>query len=478
MSNPSPRPARKKSNPPVATPSATKSAPATGAKRNTPATGRARTGSAKPATSKPASPAAKATSKFARAARSSPAFEYDVCVSFAGENREFVQQVVTSLKRRRLRCFYDRDEQARLWGTDLYTHLDEVYRKKARYCVMFVSQHYLVKLWTNHERQSIQSRVFEGDNEYLLPVRLDDTDIPGLRPTLGYLDGRRHTPSQVAAMVQAKVQGKPTAAAALRPAAKPAARPAGAPPTAAKSAAVPPVKPVRSNASPRKVTDSGKWMLLDDTFFEAAHVVREKDTLRVQISPKNSRQEVELQALDRRPQWQRSNVTYAYRNSAMRCRLQDVKSESEKGKTVYTLLLQPEEEKTNSWELGWQNLSADQIAEKRAHLILLGEKPATGDEYLDQHILRGLDDDAYQAGLITQMLAKHGGMSLESLQKTWLVTMQQLVGKGIVEHVVELALGPVTKAGVAVRFEGWRHGINGNKPAAIHVSGHVPAPEK
>ena len=127
------------------------------------------------------------------------------------KNRAFVEQVVSSLKRRRLRCFYDFDEQARLIGKNLYTYLDDVYRKKTRFCVMFISQYYVVKLWTNHERQSIQARMFENKDDYLIPVRLDDTEVPGVLPTIGYVDGRRHTPSEVAALIQAKVQGKAAA---------------------------------------------------------------------------------------------------------------------------------------------------------------------------------------------------------------------------------------------------------------------------
>ena len=135
-------------------------------------------------------------------------FEYDVCVSFAGESRAVVREVVSSLKRRRVTCFYDYDEQADLLGKDLFTYLDEVYRKKARYCVMFISKHYPLKQWTNHERRSIQARMFASKDEYLIPVRLDDAEVPGVLSTLGYIDGRHHHPSAIAALIQQKVRGK------------------------------------------------------------------------------------------------------------------------------------------------------------------------------------------------------------------------------------------------------------------------------
>ena len=55
---------------------------------------------------------------------------------------------------------------------------------------MFLSEHYARKLWSNHERRSAQVRAFKENTEYILPVRLDDTEIPGVLSTVGYLDLR------------------------------------------------------------------------------------------------------------------------------------------------------------------------------------------------------------------------------------------------------------------------------------------------
>jgi hypothetical protein len=40
-----------------------------------------------------------------------------------------------------VRVFYDRYETAELWGKHLFVHLDDIYRRRSRYCVMFVSKH-------------------------------------------------------------------------------------------------------------------------------------------------------------------------------------------------------------------------------------------------------------------------------------------------------------------------------------------------
>jgi hypothetical protein len=134
------------------------------------------------------------------------AFQFDVALSFAGEDRDYVEAIADRLHARGVRVFYDRYEQASLWGKDLYEHLDQVYQGAARYCVLFASGHYARKVWTNHERRSAQARALRENEEYILPVRFDDTDIPGLRPTVSYIDARFTTPDQLIDLILQKLQ--------------------------------------------------------------------------------------------------------------------------------------------------------------------------------------------------------------------------------------------------------------------------------
>ena len=132
-------------------------------------------------------------------------FEYDVAISFAGEDRDTAERFALILKEKGLKVFYDIWEQADLWGRDLYQHLDDVYSKRARFCVMFLSKHYAAKAWTNHELKSAQTRAFQKSDEYILPIRLDDTAIPGIRPTLGYIDLRHMTVEKAAELAIQKI---------------------------------------------------------------------------------------------------------------------------------------------------------------------------------------------------------------------------------------------------------------------------------
>lgn len=53
---------------------------------------------------------------------------------------------------------------------------------------MFLSEHYARKLWANHERASAQAQAFRDASAYILPVRVDGTEIPGILETVGYMD--------------------------------------------------------------------------------------------------------------------------------------------------------------------------------------------------------------------------------------------------------------------------------------------------
>jgi hypothetical protein len=140
-----------------------------------------------------------------RARRATKKFQYDVCLSFAGEDRRYVERVANDLRELGVRVFYDRYEQAALWGKDLYAHLHDVYSAAARYCVLFVSANYARKVWTNHERAAAQERAIQENREYILPARFDNTRVPGLRTTIGHLDLRALKPADLAKIIAKKL---------------------------------------------------------------------------------------------------------------------------------------------------------------------------------------------------------------------------------------------------------------------------------
>ena len=128
---------------------------------------------------------------------------YDVVLSFAGEDRTYVEECADILTALGIKVFYDSYEQSELWGKDLYTFLADIYSNKAKYAIVFISKYYAEKRWTKHEFRFINERMFRNDTEYLLPVLLDETKLLGVPETQGYLANK--TPYEVAVMFAKKI---------------------------------------------------------------------------------------------------------------------------------------------------------------------------------------------------------------------------------------------------------------------------------
>lgn len=133
--------------------------------------------------------------------------KYDIVISFAGEDRGVAEEIAIALKGKGINVFYDNFEKSDLWGKDLYEHLIDVYKNKSKYCLMILSEYYEKKLWTTHERKAAQARAFRESTEYILPLKLDDSDITGILETIGYLDYRSESTESVVEQLLKKLWG-------------------------------------------------------------------------------------------------------------------------------------------------------------------------------------------------------------------------------------------------------------------------------
>jgi hypothetical protein len=133
-------------------------------------------------------------------------FEYHVALSFAGEDRKKAEALANSLAQKGVKVFYDAFEKETLWGVDLYSYLSQLYRFKAQYCVMLISKDYAKKMWTNHERKAAQARAFEDNRTYILPIKIDETELPGILPTVGYLRWDDEDPESIANLISKKLK--------------------------------------------------------------------------------------------------------------------------------------------------------------------------------------------------------------------------------------------------------------------------------
>lgn len=132
-------------------------------------------------------------------------YDYDVAVTFAGEDRTFVEEVVAGIKLRGYTVFYDEDAKLDMWGEELTEYFPDIYEIRARFAVMFISVNYAAKPWTRLERRSVLLRAMQSATPYLLPVRLDSTVLPGLRSSISYLSASSEGAEGIAEAVSSKL---------------------------------------------------------------------------------------------------------------------------------------------------------------------------------------------------------------------------------------------------------------------------------
>ena len=376
-------------------------------------------------------------------------FDYDVAISFAGEQRCEAEGIAMRVRAAGVSVFYDAYEQVDLWGKNLYDHLASVYQHKARYCLMLVSAAYAAKVWTTHERQNAQARALTENTEYILPVRFDDTDIPGLLPTTGYVRFGDHGVDGIADLLLQKLE-----------------KMARAP--------VAPPQPVRVSTSPRA-------FILDQHQNIQAWVPVTKCTwgnteARLVLQPDDPTDGPFLDGL----RGTRDQLLVALKHNAGLCRVTEVQHEFAAGNDQWVLHLRVEQQDfTPTMEMGMNNMSADQIAEQRARRVLLNENPSRNTNDWNRAavevLMRGLQSPVQTtASPFPALHERFGNNPVMFLEIAWITAVMTLKMAGVVAEVTALDLA-LEGEQLRVSFAGRRHKQYSNHPATvITVNGHCP----
>jgi subtilisin family serine protease len=127
-----------------------------------------------------------------------------VALSYPGERREYVKDVVFALRDLEIprdRIFYDRYHQAELAVPNLDTRLQRIYRDESELIVIFISAEYERKDWCGLEWRAIRDIIKRRDDADVMPLRFDDTEVPGLFSIDGYIDLRKNDPERVADLI-------------------------------------------------------------------------------------------------------------------------------------------------------------------------------------------------------------------------------------------------------------------------------------
>lgn len=141
---------------------------------------------------------------------------FSVALSFPGEKRDYVRDVVAELRQLKMprkEIFYDKFYPEELAVPDLDTVLQQIYRDDSELIVIFISAEYEKKQWCGLEWRAIRDIMKARRGQDIMPLRFDDTDVPGLFSIDGYLDLCDRDPDNVAALILKRLESNRSRAA-------------------------------------------------------------------------------------------------------------------------------------------------------------------------------------------------------------------------------------------------------------------------
>ncbi len=134
-------------------------------------------------------------------------YKFDFAISFSGEDRSVAEELAGQLVERGAVVFCDKFYRGSLLGKRLDLEFDGVFGAGTQFFVPIVSASYVERPWPQYEWNVAKREAEKRREEFILPVRLDDSLLVGLLDTVCYLDLRCHPVSEVADLLIEKLGG-------------------------------------------------------------------------------------------------------------------------------------------------------------------------------------------------------------------------------------------------------------------------------
>jgi len=125
---------------------------------------------------------------------------FDIALSFPGELREQVESVAKELKKqvKPQTVFYDNDYIPHLARPSLDSLLQDIYGKRSKLIVVFLSADYERKNWCGVEFRAIREILFDQKFHKIMYFKMDNSDLRSVFKTDGFVDGCKLSPHQIA----------------------------------------------------------------------------------------------------------------------------------------------------------------------------------------------------------------------------------------------------------------------------------------
>ncbi|MCH7500091.1 MAG: TIR domain-containing protein [Nitrospinae bacterium] len=104
-------------------------------------------------------------------------YEFDIALSFAGENRELAEYIAEQLGILDANVFYDKYFESNFLGSTWSRQFKKIFSEDSRLVVCLLDKHHNDKIWPTFERECFQPRV---NDEAVIPIFLDSTSFVGI----------------------------------------------------------------------------------------------------------------------------------------------------------------------------------------------------------------------------------------------------------------------------------------------------------
>ncbi len=111
-------------------------------------------------------------------------YKHQIAFSFAQEDIVIAQAIANELTRLNI-SYYLYTKEITI-GKDITAETYRVYYEESLFGLMIISKKYIQKKWSNKEREIMQAVERNTEYPYIIPLRIDDTDVEGLANTVKY----------------------------------------------------------------------------------------------------------------------------------------------------------------------------------------------------------------------------------------------------------------------------------------------------
>ena len=103
--------------------------------------------------------------------------EFEIAISFAGENRKLAKYLAEQFETIDVPAFYDENYESNYLGKTWSKEFERIFVSDSRYVVCLLDKNHREKIWPTFERNCFKKRVPDGE---VIPIYLDDTKFVGI----------------------------------------------------------------------------------------------------------------------------------------------------------------------------------------------------------------------------------------------------------------------------------------------------------